>query len=220
MINVARDIWRVGALPFWGINAYLVGDVLIDAGTRFETKLFFRELKGIDLKLVALTHVHPDHQGVAHRVCEAFNCPLACHENDQPIMEGRVPMGPPSRAIRWSSKIFSGPSHRVDQLLKDGDAVGEFRVVHAPGHTMGQVMFYRESDRLVIAGDVLANMHFITTRPGLREPPSFFSVDRRMNRTSIRKLAELKPDTVLFGHGPPLRNAAPALQQFADSLGA
>jgi glyoxylase-like metal-dependent hydrolase (beta-lactamase superfamily II) len=103
-------------------------------------------------------------------------------------------------------------------LLKDGDTVGEFRVIHAPGHTMGQVMFFRESDRLVIAGDVLANMHFITTRPGLREPPSFFSVDKRMNRTSIRKLADMMPNTVLFGHGPPLQNAAPALRRFADSL--
>ena len=28
MISVARDIWRIGALPFWGINAYLAGEPL------------------------------------------------------------------------------------------------------------------------------------------------------------------------------------------------
>ena len=192
--------------------------MLIDAGTRFDTKLFLRQLKGIDLTLGPSPHVHPDHQGVAHAICEASNCPLACHEADQPAMEGKVPMGPPTRAIRWSSKLFSGPPHPVDQVLKDGDRVGEFRIIHAPGHTMGQVMFFRESDRVVIAGDVLANMHFITTRPGLREPPAFFSVDRRLNRTSIRLLADLKPRTVLFGHGPPLQNAAQSLTQFVQQL--
>ena len=218
MINVARDIWRIGSLPFWGINAYLAGDILFDAGTRFESKLFLRKLRGIDLKMVALTHVHPDHQGAAHAVCEAFHCPLACHEADRPIMEGTLPMGPPTRAIRWSSKLFTGPPRHVDRVLSDGEMIGDFRVIHAPGHTMGHLIFFRESDRVAIAGDVCANMHFITLRPGLREPPKFFSVDRILNRDSIRALAALKPDTVLFGHGRPLRNAREELLRFVDRL--
>jgi hydroxyacylglutathione hydrolase len=218
VINVANDIWRIGTLPFWGVNAYLAGDILIDAGINIERRHFLRKLKGIDLKMVALTHVHPDHQGVAHAVCEAFGCPLACHEADRAAMEGREPMGPPTRAIRWSSNLLSGPPHRVDRVLQDGDMLGDFRVIHAPGHTMGQVMFFRESDRVVIAGDVLANMNFITLRPGLREPPDFFSVDRMLNRKSIRKLVDLKPELVLFGHGPPLGNAREYLPQIANRL--
>ena len=42
--------------------------------------------------MVALTHVHPDHQGVAKDVCEARGIPLACHADDVDAMEGRRPM--------------------------------------------------------------------------------------------------------------------------------
>jgi glyoxylase-like metal-dependent hydrolase (beta-lactamase superfamily II) len=38
---------------------------------------------------VALTHCHPDHQGAAQAVCEAFRIPLACHRDDVAAMEGR-----------------------------------------------------------------------------------------------------------------------------------
>jgi glyoxylase-like metal-dependent hydrolase (beta-lactamase superfamily II) len=59
---------------------------------------------------------------------------------------------------------------------------------------------------VAIAGDVLANIHFLTGRPGLREPPPFFSVDYQQNRQSIRRLASLRPTLVCFGHGRPLRD--------------
>ena len=79
-------------------------------------------------------------------------------------------------------------------------------VIHAPGHTPGHCMFFRESDQLCIAGDVLANLNFLTGKPGLREPPSFLSVDVTQNRRSIQTLIDLQPKVVCFGHGPPLRN--------------
>jgi glyoxylase-like metal-dependent hydrolase (beta-lactamase superfamily II) len=82
---------------------------------------------------------------------------------------------------------------------------------------MGHVMFFRERDRVAIAGDVAVNMNLITLRPGLHEPPGFFCVDPALNRQSIRKLADLKPSTVLFGHGPPLVNGD-VLRKFADRL--
>ena len=87
-------------------------------------------------------------------------------------------------------------------------------MIHAPGHTPGHVIFFRESDRVVIAGDLLANINFLTRKPGLREPPPFFSVDPVENRRSIQKLIELQPSVVCFGHGPPLRNPE-ELRKFA-----
>ncbi len=92
----------------------------------------------------------------------------------------------------------------VERVLHDGDELAGFRVVHTPGHTPGHVIFFRESDRVAIAGDVLVNMSFLTLKPGLREPPPFFSHDAAENRASIRKLAALAPSLVCFGHGPPL----------------
>jgi hydroxyacylglutathione hydrolase len=214
--NVAKNVWQICGFPPNLVNAYLVGEVLIDAGIRWDRRLFFRALDGVALKLVALTHVHPDHQGVAKAVCERFGCPLACGEGDRAVMEGREPMGPPSRPIRYSSRLLAGPPCAVDRVLKEGDEVGEFRVVEAPGHTMGHVVFFREADRLAIAGDLATNMNFITLRTGLHEPPGFFSVDPARNRESIRKLAALRPDTLLFGHGQPLRDGD-LWQRFAET---
>ena len=215
--NVARNVWQLSDLLPNSINAYLVDDVLIDAGTRLAKRSFMHALFGIDLKLVALTHCHPDHQGAAKAICEFFSCDLACHEADRAAMEGREPMGPDGKMIRISSKLFSGPTHPVARVLKDGDEIAGFRVIETPGHTLGHLIFFREEDRLAIIGDVMLNMSLLTLMPGLHEPPGFFCVDHAMNRRSIRKVADLKPDTVLFGHGPPLRDGR-QLQSFADRL--
>jgi hydroxyacylglutathione hydrolase len=103
-------------------------------------------------------------------------------------------------------------------VLRDGEEVAGFRVVHTPGHTPGHVIFFREADRVAVAGDVLANIHFLTGRPGLREPPPFSSADPARNRQSIHTLVNLDPRVVCFGHGPPLRDPD-VLYRFAAGLG-
>src|SRR5215470_1282100 len=215
MREVAPGVHQITGFPPNAINAWLIGDVLIDAGTRGWTKKLLRQLANRAIRLVALTHVHADHQGAAHAICEHFNCPLACHEADRAAMEGREPMYPRNRWIRFSTAIWAGPPHPVDRVLREGDAIADIRVVEAPGHTPGHVIFFRDSDRLAIVGDVLANMNLITTIPGLHEPPAIFTHDPAENRRSIRKLAALDPATILFGHGPPLRDAT-RLRDFVE----
>jgi glyoxylase-like metal-dependent hydrolase (beta-lactamase superfamily II) len=213
MQTIVEGVWQLSGFPRHWFNVYLVGDVLIDAATRWAKRRIVRQLEGRSLRLVALTHCHPDHQGAAKAVCERFAVPLACHEADVPTMEGRVPMQPDNRLIHMSTRFWAGPPYSVGRVLRHGDEVAGFRVVHAPGHTSGHVIFFRQSDRVAIAGDVLFNVSFLTGRPGLREPPSVFSVDAAQNRRSIRILADLKPNIVCFGHGPPLYNPL-LLEQF------
>lgn len=217
MIEVANGVFRLGLFPKFAVNSYLVGGVLFDASTRVESRHFVRSLRGRTIDRIVLTHVHPDHQGVAATLCDAYDCPLACHAADAPAMEGRVPMGPPKWPIRPISNWLAGRRHRVDQTLRDGDEIAGFGVVETPGHTPGHIAFFRESDRVAIAGDLATYINLLTMRAGLHEPPRFFSDDWRRNRDSIRLLASLRPSTVLFGHGPPLRDEA-MLQDFADSL--
>ena len=59
---------------------------------------------------------------------------------------------------------------------------------------------------MLILGDVLVNMNVTTGIPGLHEPPAFVTPDPARNRESARRLAELRPALVCFGHGPPLRD--------------
>jgi hydroxyacylglutathione hydrolase len=216
--QLAADVWRLKQFPLPSINVYLVGDVLIDAGGRPDRRRIFAEIEGRELSLLALTHVHPDHQGVAKKVCEARGIPLACHAADVDAMEGRRPVGASNHPIaKTSAWLFAGPPHPVDRVLEEGDEVAGFRVVHAPGHSPGEVIFFRESDRVAICGDVIRSMSYATGRFRLAEPPDFFNADSAENRRSIRKLAGLDPSLILPGHGAEVTDIA-EFKRFAASL--
>jgi len=207
MHEIAPGVSLLGGRPLHAINVYLIDDVLIDAATRWHAASILRQLRHRKLAMVALTHCHPDHQGSAWHVCRRFGVPLACHTADISAMEGRGPMQPSTFIVEQMGRLIAGPACPVARPLNEGDEVAGFRVVHAPGHTPGHVIYFRESDRLAIAGDVLANMSFLTGRPGLRQPPPFFCTDPAENRRSVERLASLRPRIVCFGHGPPLTHA-------------
>jgi hydroxyacylglutathione hydrolase len=172
----------------------------------------------IDLSLLALTHVHPDHQGSAKTVCEERDIPLACHEDDVDAMEGRRPVAATSHPLaKFYARLWAGPPRKVDRVLREGDEIAGFRVVHAPGHARGEVVFFRESDRVAICGDVIRNMSYATTLPGIKEPPEIFTYDPAENRRSIRKLAELNPSLILPGHGPAVTDMA-KFERFVGAL--
>jgi len=217
---LAPGVWRLKEFPAPTINMYLAEDVLIDAGRSWDKRRIFAELKDREISMLALTHVHPDHQGCAKVVCEARDVPLACHADDVEAMEGKRPVqeasadNPVNRLIR---SIWQGPPYKVERVLQEGDEVAGFRVVHAPGHARGEVIFFRESDRLAICGDVIRNMSYATGLPGIKQPPDIFTYDPAENRRSIRKLAELGPSQILPGHGPAVTDMA-AFERFVAAL--
>jgi glyoxylase-like metal-dependent hydrolase (beta-lactamase superfamily II) len=203
MKRLAPGVWRVKEFPGPTINVYLAENVLIDAGRKWDRRRIFADLEGVEIAEVALTHVHPDHQGCAKWVCEARKVPLACHADDVDAMEGRAPVGSGKALVpRIYDKIWTGPPHKVERVLDEGDEVAGFRVVHAPGHARGEVIFFRDSDRVAICGDVVRNLNYLTLRPSILEPPEEMSYDPAENRRSIRKLAALEPSLILPGHGP------------------
>ena len=209
MKELADGVWQLGQVPPNSINVYLIGDVLIDAATKSSTRRIMRQLKGHPVTAHALTHAHSDHQGASHAVCERLGIPFWVGERDADAAENprlikeRQPKHP-INSVFW--RLFSGPGHPVDRKLREGDEVAGFRVLDVPGHSAGHVAFFRESDRVLVAGDVLNSANPFTGIPGLREPPEFFTPDPAENRRSAKRLAELEPSLALFGHGPPVRN--------------
>ncbi len=220
MKHLAPGVWRLKEVPAPTINVYLAEDVLVDAGRSWDRRRIFKELEGTEISLLALTHVHPDHQGAAKAVCEARGVPLACHADDVEAMEGRRPIqeaAPENLVNRAVRAIWQGPPHEVGRVLEDGDEVAGFRCVHTPGHSRGHLVFFRESDRVAICGDVIRNMSYATGLPGIKEPPPIFTYDVEENRRSIRKLAELNPSLILPGHGPAVTDIG-AFERFVSSL--
>jgi len=215
MKQLAEDVFVLEGFPPYAINVYLLGDVLIDSGTRFAASRILRRLKNRPVTMHALTHAHPDHQGSSHRICERLGIPLWCSEADADAMENPGEMMarmPPHWLSASIGPVWAGPPHPVAHRFREGDRVGSFVVVESPGHTAGHVSFWRQSDRILVIGDVISNLNIYSGLVMLREPERFFSLDPAQNRRSARRLIELEPKLVCFGHGPPLKD----MRRFVD----
>jgi hydroxyacylglutathione hydrolase len=212
--EVADGIFHLPLAPRSAMNAWLLGDVLVDAGLKSSGGKVVKALDGRDLSAHALTHVHPDHAGGSKRVAEARGVPVWAPAADAPFLrQGRCEA---PAAIRPFAKV---PALEPARELREGDALGDtgFVVLDTPGHTRGHVSFWREADRVLVAGDVLFGLHPLTTVAGLHEPLKLPTFDVAQNQASIRRLAELRPALLLLGHGPPHR-APDALGRLAASL--
>lgn len=222
MKRLAEGLYQLGGFPPNAINIYVLGDVLVDSGSRLARGRVTRQLKktGLNVSAHALTHAHSDHQGSSHALCEALGIPFWCPDGDVEaaedprVMLARMPDHPINRFLAGR---FAGPGHPVSRRLKAGDVVGGFTVVDTPGHTAGHVSYWREADCVLVLGDVVAHMNMLTGLPALRQPPWFFSADPARNRTSARTVAALDPTLICFGHGPPLRDTA-KFRRFVDGL--
>ncbi|HEX4735478.1 MAG TPA: MBL fold metallo-hydrolase [Thermoleophilaceae bacterium] len=215
MTELAPDVHLLTGFPKYGINWYLVGDVLIDAGGKPDKGRILKQLRGRNVTAHALTHAHPDHQGASNAVCTELGIPFLVPERDIAAAEDPNLINerqPRHFMPKLMFKLFAGPGRKVDQALHEGDEVAGFTVLDTPGHSAGHVSYWRESDRVLICGDVINTMHpFLMTR-GVREPFDFFTPDPAENRRSIKRIAGLDPALVLVGHGPPLRDT----QQLKD----
>ncbi len=216
MKKVADDLWQLSGFPPNAINVFLMGDVLVDAGTRHSGRRIFRQIDGHKVASHALTHAHPDHQGASKEVCERLGVELWCGANDADAMETGN-LGQKKHPLNTLiMKTWGGPPYPVARRLREGDDVAGFRVLDVPGHSPGHVAYWRESDRVLVAGDVLNGMNLITAIPGLHEPPTAFTTDPAQNREAARRLAALEPAVVVFGHGPPMRDT----RKFVDFVNA
>jgi hydroxyacylglutathione hydrolase len=218
MKRLADGLYLLHGLPPFAINIYLMGDVIVDAGTRRAARRILRQVRGRSITALTLTHAHPDHQGSCHQVCEALRIPLWCSDGDAEAVEvpgvmlQRLPRNWLTRMI---GPLLAGPPHPIARRLRDGDEVGSFTVIETPGHSAGHVSYWRAADRVLVLGDVLANFSPPAGLGGLCEPPLLFSTDPAENRRSARRVADLEPALVCFGHGPPLDNTS----RFVEYIG-
>ena len=77
------------------VNAYLVEDVLVDAGTPSARKRITRQLDGRTIAAHVVTHAHPDHFGSSHAVCERYDVPLWTGAKDVEAITTATPVPAP-----------------------------------------------------------------------------------------------------------------------------
>jgi hydroxyacylglutathione hydrolase len=206
--QLAEGVWQLDGSPRDAVNVYVIGDVLVDAGTLLDRGRILKQVEGRGIAAHALTHGHPDHYGSSHAVCERLGVPLWCGEGDADYVEAGKMLW------HFGLGIPAAKGHPVARRLREGDEVAGFTVLETPGHSPGHVSFWRESDRVLLCGDVMWGWQPFLLRGAIRPPIGPVTPDRRLNRASARRIAALEPELVCFGHGPPLRDP----QRLADAV--
>jgi hydroxyacylglutathione hydrolase len=94
----------------------------------------------------------------------------------------------------------------VAETLVEGSRVGDFEVVHLPGHAPGCIGLWRASDRLALSDDCFTLFNPLFPRSSSpRVPGAAFNWATDRCRQSIAKLASLAPLTCWPGHFGPLQ---------------
>lgn len=226
--RVDDGIWLI-RVPFLGTDlascfAYLVvteeGLVLVDAG--FATEDGWEILSDAAYAIgsspeavvcVLLTHLHPDHVGLADRIREASGAWIGAHPREvRNAQEMRRAMsadgaddvlracGMNHELRREVAGVVAGKlppeaMPRLDRWLEDGEEiiVGErhLHVVLTPGHAPGHLVFHERARSLLFAGDLLlprTTPHIGADPRSARDPlGDFFTV--RATRGPSRSVA-------------------------------
>lgn len=202
MQQLADGVWHLSGFPANAINVYVIGDVLLDAGMFYDRGRIMKQIEGRDISAHALTHAHIDHYGSSHAICTRLNIPMWCGAADVEAVEA-------GKMVQKGGRMVpAAKAHPISRALREGDEVAGFTVLDTPGHSPGHVSYWRESDRTLLCGDVMWGWHPFTMRGPVRKPFDAFTPDVQQNYASARRLAELEPALVCFGHGPPLRDPA------------
>jgi len=220
-------------LPFEleAINLYLVrldgGYLLIDCG--MDTPESFAALEagihdiGIawsDIRVVVLTHMHPDHIGLSHRVRALSGATVLMHETEAEHLDSledesrRLPYlhaaytrgGVPAEMQSKMDHHFAflrKSLHDVtpDRLLRDGEridsAIGPLDVVCTPGHSPGHICLYSPDLKVLFSGDHILN----EITPNISWHPGSDALGDYLE--SLERVGRLEIEHIYPAHGVP-----------------
>lgn len=194
--------WRQVDLGF--VSAYVLvrgaSAAVVDTGTSGSEGAIEEALQALDLDWYAVDHVifthkHADHIGSATAVLQAAEA-AAAYAGEPDVLSVRSP--------------------RDVTPVRDGDEVFGLQIVATPGHTAGHVSVLDPVGGLLVAGDALVGA---ADGGGVAGPDAAYTADMDTAIESVRKLATLRFDTVVFGHGAPVeQNADTQVAALAERL--
>lgn len=218
--------------PLEFVNAYLIqkdkGWMLVDTGWNapeaFEA--LEQELKEVGLEVkditqIVITHLHPDHYGLAGRLKELSGAELALHYKEKAFIEPRyINIGkllkemkewlclngvpemelPTLQEASLFMKKFVSPC-LPDRALYGGERIPtggfNFEVIWTPGHSLGHICLYEPKKKVLLSGDhVLPNISSnISLHPQSGENPLVDYLN------SLKVVEQLEVELVLPAHG-------------------
>lgn len=197
-------------------NCYLIFNgkdaILVDTCWEKYRQKVLDACEPFQLRLLVLTHGHLDHMENAAFLSRSFNIPIAMHRADLDLLKDNLNQSLSAHSILGkivlaaSIKIFQMVEHIPEitptVFLDEGDSLDAYgipgvRIVGLPGHTNGSIGLDVAGQDLIV-GDALMNMVYPTV--------SMLYHDKEAMRQSVKKIEQLGPRLIHFGHGKPAKN--------------
>ncbi|MCM3671055.1 MBL fold metallo-hydrolase [Mesobacillus maritimus] len=184
-----------------------------------------------DIQQIVLTHHHVDHFGLLERVRKVSGARTYAHPMAVPYVElnGKflsyhsrfffelyTECGVPEESLTVIDKFHNRTmtkfceKSQIDECLKHEQTLPnmpEWQILYTPGHAQSQISLYRESDRVMIAGDHI--IEHISSNAFI-EPPQNQSGSRPLTliqyRTALEMCADKEIEIIFSGHGVPVTN--------------
>lgn len=215
-----------GIFQFKGVsNFYLVLDTenfIVDTGLpgrtgELENCLKLNGIKPHDIRTIILTHHHFDHTGSLEKIKNLTDARVAVHVADWPYVSGeKIYNGPlfMRPLIKLMNLVYGIKPFQKDMVLNDGDKIGDYTVIHTPGHTPGSICLYNPQNKVIFVGDNIRYNNGILESPRGRLLPDLVNYKK-----SMEKIASLDVETILTGHGKPVTTDANQLmKEFITSI--
>lgn len=243
--SVAPGVWRIKDLF---VNMYLIHNpsdktwVLLDTGLSTSAPKIKKVVNHLfwpdsTPSAIILTHAHFDHTGSLRKLADEWDVPVYAHSLEKPYLTGSSSYPPPDPSVGgglMSLLSFTYPNRPVDVadrlviLPEDGTIpmLPDWRYYHTPGHAPGHISLFRQSDRLLLAGDAFVTtcqesaLSVLTQKREMHGPPKYFTYNWGSAERSVKILAGLEPDIAATGHGKPMegRELREALHHLANNF--